>query len=336
MVRGAGADPAPFLQQGILQLVVDGITRFAEDLPLVTEGYWVLAYLTAGSNPAVVAELLRLGVAPLLSAHMQAACGGGGGGGGVGSEDDCDNCMYVTPMLRVVGNCIASQSIAAAAAAAAMGTGIAAAAAAVGGGSSGSGGAAVQDSSTSAYPGVAVAAGAGVGASTTAATATATATPAAVLLADRAIPQCLLHCLASPLSHVVLEATWVVSTIAGGAPAHAAGLVQIGVLSPLIAVLTGTWNAYLRYICHQSVLLVHLGGGGGGETNCLLHCRLVGGRTGHDLLGGPSSACATEEHACVWLCMGRSLCGCVVVWLCGCVECEICRALERACARASV
>ena len=239
MLRGAGATPQAFLQHGILPLVLDGIKRFSKDLHVVTEGYWLLAYLTAGSNPRVVAELIALGVAPLLSAHMQAACKTDSVAGANTADSggpEIAGAAYIIPMLRVAGNCIAANTISSAdavAGAAAGGVGLAAAAS--------------SSSSSSASSALAAAAASGAGLSTEG--------PAAVLLADGAVPQCLLHCLASLLPHVVLEAAWVVSNVAGGNPAHAAGLAKLGVTAPLVRLLA-TANAEVQHEVLHALLNV--------------------------------------------------------------------------------
>jgi hypothetical protein len=114
LIRGDGANPRPFLEAGVLQAVLSALTSFKmaatqPEREAISEGLQLLAQLT-DNNPQVVAELARLGVAPMVagllesaaavSAAAAAAAGGGGGGVGCGGEPP----FQVSSLLRVLGN----------------------------------------------------------------------------------------------------------------------------------------------------------------------------------------------------------------------------------------
>jgi hypothetical protein len=103
----------------LLKNATEALQAWSEDAAVVAEGYWLLYAITAtGSEQrieAVVVELLcgRLGLCAVLTKHMQVCAatmralsqeeegweGDEVGGGGHGQE-------HVSPMLRLLGNCL--------------------------------------------------------------------------------------------------------------------------------------------------------------------------------------------------------------------------------------
>ena len=52
LLRGPGANPLPFLEAGVLPLLVAALTTFGNHSSVVAEVFWVLVYCTANNQQA--------------------------------------------------------------------------------------------------------------------------------------------------------------------------------------------------------------------------------------------------------------------------------------------